>query len=272
MELEVARPEEISRNHFCKMLKISRSDFYYKPKGESQENIDLMNKMDKLSLVHSTIGVKTYVSLFLQDGIEVNHKRISRLMKVMNLECIYPKKCLSKNDKVKYRFPYLLSKIDIIHSNQVWSTDISYIKMPHGFMYLYAIIDVYSRCILGWRLSNSLTTRNCAELLKECIDNYGKPEIVNTDQGVQYTSNEWIGLLENTGIRISMDGRGRYKDNIWIERFWRTVKQEYIYLNPTDDCGELRRGIGHFIDYYNYKRPHQGIHGLIPYNRYNTAA
>lgn len=152
------------------------------------------------------------------------------------------------------------------------STDISYIPMEGGFMYLYAIIDVYSRYILGWRLSNTLSATNCYELIQEYIDTYGAPEIVNTDQGRQYTTAEWENLLKSNNIFISMDGRGRCKDNIWIERFWRSIKQEYIYFFPTNNVKELRDGIGKWIRYYNYQRPHQGLEGSIPSNVYRAVA
>lgn len=164
-------------------------------------------------------------------------------------------------------YPYLLRGLDIQRPNQVWSTDISYIPVEGGFMYLYAVMDVYSRYVLGWRLSNTLSGVNCIELLEECIRRHGTPEIVNSDQGVQYTSHRWVSLLEEHGIKISMDGRGRCKDNIWIERFWRTIKQEYVYLNPTD-VAKLRSGIAKFMRYYNYEHPHQSIELLLPARQY----
>lgn len=267
------RPDGLLKSRCCKILELSRGSQYYKPKGESQANIDIMEKMDKYSLDHPTSGARTMVSFLATDGIVVNHKRISRLMKVMGLECIYPQKSLSKGGRLAYHFPYLLRHLDITRPNQVWSTDISYIAMLNGFMYLYAIIDVYSRYILDWRLSNDLTASNCTELLDECIARHGAPEILNTDQGCQYTSKEWTEALERYGIRISMDGRGRCKDNIWIERFWRTIKQEYIYLNPTDDVTQMRNGIRDFVEYYNYRRPHQSLgKAVLPYKAYICAA
>ncbi len=189
----------------------------------------------------------------------VNVKRVRRLMRKMGIEAIYPQKKLSKLGQAKYIHPYLLRNLEITHANQVWSTDISYIPMKRGFMYLYAIIDVYSRYILGWRLSNTLERSNCTELLEECVSKYGAPEIINTDQGSQYTSPDWIEAVKGYGIQVSMDGRGRCKDNIWIERFWRTIKQEYVYRYPTDDVLELRTGIGGYICYYNDHRPHQSL-------------
>lgn len=255
------------------MLDVPRGALYYKPKGESQANIDIMKRMDEYSLEHPAAGVRTYVAALAMDGIVVNHKRVARLMKVMGLESIHPKRCLSKGRRPKYVHNYLLRDIVVTRPNMVWSTDISYIPMATGFMYLYAIIDVYSRYILGWRLSNDLSASNCVELLKECVDKHGAPEIVNSDQGCQYTSLEWTSTLSELGIRISMDGRGRCKDNIWIERFWRTIKQEYIYLNPTDDVRQLRGGIARFVDYYNNSRPHQSLgKAVVPADIYYKPA
>lgn len=167
--------------------------------------------------------------------------------------------------------PYL-HHLDIVRPNQVWSTDISYIPMKDGLMYLYAVIDMYSRFIVGWRLTNTLSANNCYELKEDCIRVYGAPEIVNSDQGSQYTTQRWEDLLTGHGIKVSMDGRGRCKDNIWIERFWRTVKQEHICLNPADSVDELRNGIKKFIDYYNYRRPHQRLSMLLPAMKYGVAA
>ena len=259
----------MSYTRYCKEMRIARSTGYYKPKGESQENIGIMNHMDRIIAEHPTAGVKTMVSLLsLLYGLQVNNKRVRRLMRKMGLEATYPRKCLSRGGTVKYVKPYLLRNLTVCRSNQVWSTDITFIPMPHGFMYLYAVIDVYSRYIVGWRLSNTLSASNCTELVEECIRLHGTPEIINSDQGSQYTSAEWERTLTEHGIAISMDGRGRCKDNIWIERFWHTIKQEYIYLNPTDDVPALKDGIRTFIEYYNGGRPHQGIGNQLPAIRY----
>lgn len=184
-------------------------------------------------------------------------------MHKMGLQAISPQKRLSKPGETEYRHPYLLRSLSIDHPNHVWSTDISYIPMRYGYRYLYAIIDVYSRYIVGWRLSNTLEKTNSTELLEECVQRYGKPDIVNTDQGCQYTSRDWIESLETKGIKISMDGRGRGKDNIWIERFWRTIKQEYIYRYPTSDVTELYDGIDRYIRFYNEERPHQSLGNFV---------
>lgn len=251
---------------------VCRSGLYYKKKGESQENLTIMKLMDQYTLEHPTAGKRSLRDYLRTLGYDINVKRVKRLMDVLGIEPIYPKKCLSKGGCPKYIHPYLLRSLTIDHSNQVWSTDISYIPMSNGFMYLYAMIDVHSRYVLGWRLSNSLSASNVYELLQECVDEYGAPEIVNTDQGRQYTTVEWENLLLRNGIRISMDGRGRCKDNIWIERFWRSIKQDYVYLHPTDNVSELRAGIEKWIHFYNTERPHQSLNGNIPSVVYNKAA
>ena len=273
MELEKQRPAGISRKRFCELTGLNRSTLYYKPRGESEENLRVMEAMDKYYTEHPTSGVKTMVSMLsLEHGLRVNPKRARRLMRKMNLIPIYPQKCLSKGGTPKYSHPYLLRNLTVDHPNQVWSTDISYISMKNGFMYLYAVIDVYSRFIVGWKLSNTLSANNCHELLEDCIKVYGSPEIVNSDQGSQYTTKAWEDLLAKHDIRISMDGRGRCKDNIWIERFWRTIKQEYIYITPADSVEELRKGIGDFVKFYNFKRPHQSLDVLLPAMKYGIAA
>lgn len=273
IELERSRPAGISRKRFCKLMKLNRSSLYYKPRGESEENLRIMEVMDKYYLEHPTSGVKTMVSMLsLEHGLIVNPKRARRLMRAMNLIPIYPqKKSLSSGGCSKFFHPYLLRNLDIERPNQVWSTDISYIPMRGGFMYLYAVIDVYSRFLVGWKLSNTLSANNCHELLEDCIRLYGAPEIVNSDQGSQYTTQNWEELLAKHNIKISMDGKGRCKDNIWIERFWRTIKQEYIYINPADSVDELRKGIGKYIKFYNYNRPHQSLDVFLPAMKYGVA-
>lgn len=269
--MEKERPAGLLRNKFCQYMHLNRSTLYYKPKGESEENLEIMAKIDHIYTEHPTIGVLKMVDALELNGIHVNEKRVRRLMRKMNLMAIYPKKCLSIGGKPKYIHPYLLRNLEITRPNQVWSTDISYIPMQGGFMYLYAVIDVYSRYIVGWCLSNTLSARNALDLLDDCIKKYQAPEIVNSDQGCQYTTQAWQDLLEGHGIKISMDGRGRCKDNIWIERFWRTIKQEHIYIHPADNVEELRSGIKDYVTYYNVQRPHQSLDGMLPAMRYGIA-
>jgi putative transposase len=229
---------------------------YYKPVPEKPENIKMMEIMDKHLTDHPTEGVVSLVLFFIARNYPVGPKRIRRLLKLMGRQTIYRRKNLTKQGMKEFIKPYLLNGLDITHPNQVWCTDITYIPMRHGFMYLTAILDVYSRKIVGWGISNSLAAQWCKNVLQEAIAKYGKPEIINSDQGTQYTSALWTQYLESQGIQISMDGKGRALDNIWIERFWKSIKYNYIYLNPADDGFELYEGVQNHIAYYNDKTHH----------------
>lgn len=264
----VDETSEISVRKQCDMLSISRSSLYYKPQCESELNLDLMKHIDQIHLKYPSFGMRRIANELEEIGYKVNIKRISRLMSLMGLEAIYPKRNLSKLGKAKYIQPYLLRGLKINRSNQVWQIDISYVPMEKGFMYLTAVIDVYSRYIVGWQLSNSLEKETQTELINALIDRYGKPEIINSDQGSQYTSSHWISCLNDHGIKISMDGKGRAIDNIYVERFFRTIKYDYIYLNPAKTGLELYQGIKEFINGYN-QRKHQGIGNKKPMKLYN---
>jgi putative transposase len=206
---------------------------------------------------------------FLRDeGILVNVKRIRRLLRLMGIKAIYPKRNLSKLGKKEYIHPYLLRNYKVTQVNEVWAIDISYIPMKKGFMYLTAVIDLYSRYIVGWQISNSLEAATQTNLIKEIIEERGKPQIINSDQGSQYTSAEWVNFLNKEKIQISMDGKGRAIDNAFVERFFRTIKQEYIYLHPTESTNELRKGIENYVQYYNNQRAHQGIDRQKPTDLY----
>ena len=257
----------------CQMLEVSRSGIYYKPVGISEENLEIMRLMDRHNTDHPDEGVLCMRNMLRSNGHTVNHKRIRRLMKLMDLQAIYPQRNLTKRAKNEYRYPYLLRGLAITHPNQVWSIDISYIAMKSGFMYLTAIIDTYSRFIVGWNVGNSLDASVSLEVLKTAIAIYGRPEIINSDQGCQYTSATWVDYLQSkdapeNAINISMDSRGRATDNHWIERFWRTIKRGYIYLNPAADGIELYRGVKKYVEYYNYTRGHTANNGLAPYVAY----
>ena len=209
--------------------------------------------MDKHLTAHPTEGVMSIVLFFIARHHPVGPKRIRRLLKIMGRQTIYRRKNLTKQGVKEFIKPYLLRGLEITHANQVWCTDITYVPMRNGYMYLTAIIDVYSRKIVGWGISNSLTGQWCKTVLEEAISKYGKPGIVNSDQGTQYTSALWTQYLERMGIQISMDGKGRALDNIWIERFWKSIKYNHIYLNPADDGLELYEGVQDHIAYYNDK-------------------
>lgn len=228
-----------------------------------------MKKIDKEHIEHPAKGVVGMTDYLLENNFKVGTRRVRRLMRLMGIHAIYRKRSLSVLGSTKYIKPYLLRGLKIDHINQVWSIDITYIPMKKGFMYLTAIIDVYSRFIVGWSLHNTLDTSNCIEVLKGAITKYGAPEILNSDQGCQFTSKEWSDTCaQYPDMKISMDGHGRAKDNIWIERFWKTIKYEYIYINPEENCTDLFFGIKIFIDDYNYHRRHQGINHIVPSKLY----
>jgi putative transposase len=230
-----------------------------------------MRQIDALILEDPTLGALGMTDELSEYGYEVNVKRIRRLMRLMGIQVLYPKRNLSKLGKAHYIRPYLLRHLEIVRPNQVWAIDISYIPMKKGFMYLTAIIDVYSRFIVGWQVSNSMEKQTQTALLQATIEKYGKPEIINSDQGSQYTSEHWITFVSSQNIQISMDGKGRATDNAFIERFFRTIKQKHIYLNPAENGIELHQGIAKFINKYN-GRKHQGIGRVKPIHRYYKAA
>ncbi|MBP8060560.1 MAG: IS3 family transposase [Cloacibacterium sp.] len=264
----IDKQHRLSVRKQCGLLCINRSNLYYSPKKESDTNLILMTEIDKIHLKYPSFGIRRITQELREIGFIVNRKRVRRLMQLMRIATIYPKRNLSKLGKATYIRPYLLKDLKIEKANQVWQIDISYIPMKRGFMYLTAIIDVYSRYIVGWQLSNTLEKETQTLVMNEAIKKYGKPEIVNSDQGSQYTSNHWIGCMENHGIKISMDGKGRATDNIYIERFFRTIKYDYIYLNPVESGWELYEGIQDFIKGYN-KRSHQGINNQKPKDLFN---
>jgi transposase IS3/IS911 family protein len=215
--------------------------------------------------------VRQIQQALLQLNILIGPKRVRRLMRKMAIEAHYPKPSLSKLGRARYIHPYLLRHMNVTRPNQVWSTDITYISMPCGHAYLYAIIDVYSRLIVGWGLYTTLEAKNAVEVLEKAIEQYGKPQIINSDQGSQYTCPKWIETLKEFEIQISMDGRGRCLDNPWIERFWHTLKMEYVYLHPHSTVPDMRSGIGWYIDYYNHTRAHSSIDNLTPEKYYLRA-
>ena len=262
--------DRLSIREECQLLGINRSSYYYKHKNESQENLEIMRLMDTFFIDHPTYGVLQMQDLLMASNYLVNEKRVRRLLRKMGIMAIHPQRNLSKLLHAEYIHPYLLRNLKINRMNQVWEIDITYIPMAKGFMYLTAIIDVYSRFVVGWGLSNTLDADASIKVLKEAIDKYGKPEIVNSDQGCQFTCQKWITLLKDNGIRISMDGKGRALDNIYIERLWRTVKRDYVYLNPADNGRELYTGLKHFFEEYNYRKYHQGIGRRIPHDLFSN--
>jgi putative transposase len=268
----IDRQHDLSIRKQCQVLAVTRSSLYYAPKGEKTENLEIMRIMDEHYLEHPTEGTIRIQDMLFALGFVVNHKRIRRLLRLMGLMAIYPKKNLSKLGLKKYIHPYLLKGLNINRPNQVWAIDITYIPMKNGFLYLTAIIDVYSRYIVGWGLSNTLEAEASLSVLKQAIREYGKPEIINSDQGSQFTCEQWTAYLKEQEILISMDGKGRAIDNIFIERFWRTLKYDYVYLHPAADGLELYQGIKQYIHYYNHELHHQGIDRRVPADLYQSAA
>jgi putative transposase len=262
----------LSTRKQCEILEVHRSGLYYKPQGEKKDNLEIMRMMDEHYLKHPTAGVMRMQDLLLSLGMVVNHKRVRRLLRLMGMMAIYPKRNLSKLGLIKYIRPYLLKDMKIERPNQVWAIDITYIPMKNGFLYLTAIIDLYSRYIVGWGISNTLDAEASLSVMKQAIKEHGKPEIINSDQGSQFTCELWIEHMTKEGIIVSMDGKGRALDNIFIERFWRSLKYDYVYLHPANDGLELYQGLKDYISYYNYELHHQGIGRRIPAELYKKAA
>ena len=267
----------ISIEHQCELLGIHKSGLYYKPVKESGLNLELMRLIDEHYLDHPYKGARRmWVWLTKDKGYEVSQNRIDRLYyKVIGLRSLLPGPHTSKRNKQHAVFPYLLRDLEITHSNQVWQTDITYIPMANGFMYLTAIIDVYSRYIVGWSLSNSMDSQWCVDMFEQAIKDHGRPEIINTDQGVQYTSEVFTGFvkgMKGDGVKLSMDGKGRATDNAFIERFWRSIKYEYIYLNPTNDTIQLYNGIASYIEYFNNELRQKNLDNETPKTIYAKAA
>jgi putative transposase len=242
----------------CQLLGLGRSGLYYQPAAETAENIRLMRLIDEEYTAHPFLGSRRLAKWLTQRGAAANRKRVQRLMRVMGLKAIYPKPKLSAPGRGHRIYPYLLRDVRIERPDQVWSTDITYVPLASGFMYLAAILDWYSRYVLAWRLSNTLDGSFCLEMLEEALGR-GRPEVFNTDQGVQFTAAAWTGRLESAGVSVSMDGRGRCLDNVFVERLWRTVKYEDIYLWSYEGVPQLQRGLGRYFGYYNERRLHQAL-------------
>jgi len=259
----------------CELLGLARSSYYYNPKPYSDYDLFLMKIIDRIHTAQPTYGsrrIKVEVNLTLKNHKMklVNRKRIQTLMHLMEIQTIYQKPNLSKLLNKEYIYPYLLKNVEISRVNQVWASDITYIPFNNGFIYLYAIIDWYSRTILNWNISTSLQNDFVINTIKETFEKYGKPEIMNSDQGGHFTSKEYTELLKSNEVKISMDGKARALDNIIIERFWRTIKYDYLFLNDFVNQYELEKGIYNWIHYYNNFRPHQALDYNFPMNVYNV--
>jgi putative transposase len=255
---------EISVAFQCNLLSINRSSVYYKPKQIKKRDLDLMRIIDEQYLETPFYGSRSMRNHIRRLGWTINRKPIQRLMRLMGLQAIYPKPRTTKPHPQNKVYPYLLRGLKINRPDQVWAADITYVPMSRGFMYLVAIMDWHSRKVLSWRVSNSMDADFCVEALEEAIDKYGCPEIFNTDQGCQFTSESFINVLKRNNIKISMDGRGRFQDNIFIERLWWTVKYQYLYLRAFDNGKELKKGLKKWFQYYNQDRFHQSLEDWTP--------
>ena len=255
---------KLSISRQCRLLKLNRSTFYYKKRPIKSMDLKLMKLIDEQYLKIPSWGSRSMRNHLRRLGYKVNRKRVQRLMRIMGLEAIYPKPKTSRPHPGHKVYPYLLRGVTIDRPNQVWAADITYIPMSRGFMYLVAVMDWHSRKILSWRLSNTLEADFCVEAVEDAISQHGTPEVFNTDQGAQFTSQAFTNLLKDHDIKISMDGRGRVLDNIFIERLWWTLKYQYLYLWSFDNGSQLRQGLDQWFHFYNQERSHQALDNLTP--------
>jgi putative transposase len=256
----------------CRLLKVARSTLYYRPVPVTADDLAVMRRMDELHLAWPFYGSRRMAAVLRREGWAVNRKRAKRLMRVMAIEAIYQKPNTSRGNPDHKVYPYLLRGLTIERPNQVWCADITYIPMAKGFVYLVAVMDWFSRRVLSWRLSITMETDFCVEALTEAMERHGPPEIFNTDQGVQFTSAAFLDGLSARGVQISMDGKGRYLDNIFIERLWRSLKYEEVYIKAYGSVPEARRNIGEWLAFYNDVRPHQALDYRTPHEVFDGEA
>jgi len=268
----IAPTPDLSIRRQCDFFGFCRSSYYYKPVPLDSEDLDLMDRIDREYLEHPFFGSRRMTVVLRAAGLTVNRKRIQRLMRLMGLEAVYPKKNLSISREEDKKYPYLLRGVQIARPNQVWSTDITYVRTGRGHAYLVVIMDWFSRKVLSWRLSSTIDASFCVEALDEALTKYGNPEIFNSDQGSQFTGHDFTWRLEERGILISRDGRGRAFDNIFVERLWRTVKYEDLYLKQYETMEETRAGLDRYFRFYNTERPHSSHGNRTPDKMYNACS
>ncbi len=254
----------------CELLSLNRNRVYYEKRPENQRNLAIMEAIDRQYLETPYYGIRKMTVVLRKQGFHVNRKRVQRLMRLMGLMAIYQKPRTSRRNRQHAVYPYLLRNLVIDRPNQAWAADITYIPMAHGFVYLIAILDWHTRFVLSWRVSNSMEGGFCLEALNEALQKYGTPEIFNTDQGSQFTAQAWIECLQAQEVRVSMDGRGRFLDNIFVERLWRTVKYEDIYLKRYESVPTLKAGLTDYFRHYNEERPHQALDYKTPSQVYKN--
>ena len=248
----------------CQVLKLARSTAYYQPRSVSDTALALMRRIDELPLQYPFAGARMLRDILRREGHGVGRRHVATLMRRMGITAIYRMPRTSQRHPAHRIYSYLLRQLTITRSNHVWAADITYIPMRRGFVYLWAVLDWASRRVLAWRLSNTLTTDFCLEAVQEAITQYGKPEIFNTDQGCQFTSQEFTGLLNDHGIQISMDGRGGWRDNVFVERLWKSIKYEEVYLHAYETVRAAQQGLERYLMFYNQARPHRALDGTTP--------
>jgi putative transposase len=264
----IDRKHKLSLTQQAELLGISRGSVYYEPVPVSAEDLAVMRRIDELHLQFPFAGSRMLRGLLAADGSKIGRRHVTTLMRRMGIEAIYRRPNTSKPAPGHRIYPYLLRGLTIEHPNQVWATDITYIPMARGFVYLAAVMDWFARRILAWRLSNTMEASFCIDAVEEALAKYGAPQIFNTDQGSQFTSAQFTGLLIDNAIEISMDGKGAWRDNVFVERFWRTIKYEEVYLHAYDSVGEARQSIGRYLEFYNARRPHTALDQRTPDQAY----
>jgi putative transposase len=255
----------------CELLAVSRSGWYYDPRSTSSEELELMRRIDELHLQFPFYGSRKMRQQLAAEGQRVHRKRVQRLMRKMGLEVLAPQPPATSQPAAEHvHYPYLLRGLKVTRVNQVWASDLTYIPLAHGFAYLVAIMDWHTRRVLSWRLSNTMDSRFCVDALEEALERFDAPEIFNTDQGAQFTAEAFTGVLRKRGIRISMDGKGRWLDNVFVERLWRSLKYEDVYLHGYQTMAEAHAGIARYLCFYNDSRPHQALGYQTPTIFYDT--
>jgi len=264
----IDREHELALTRQAKILKLSRSGLYYRPRPVPPADLAVMRRIDELHLDYPFAGSRMLRDLLRGEGVEIGRQRVARMMKRMGIEALYRRPNTSKPNPGHKIYPYLLRSVAVERPNQVWAMDITYIPMARGFVYLAAVVDWFSRRVLAWRVSITMEVGFCLEAVEEALARHGRPEIFNTDQGSQFNGQDFTGLLLDNAIAISMDGKGAWRDNVFVERLWRSVKYEEVYLRAYDSVGEARASIGRYLDFYNRKRPHSSLDARTPDRAY----
>ena len=266
----IVREHELSITKQAKALRISRGSVYYLPRPVSATDLEIMRRLDRLHLDFPFAGSRMLRGLLAAEGCKIGRRHVKTLMKRMGIEALYRRPRTTKPEPGHKIHPYLLRGMEIVRPNQVWAMDITYIPMARGFVYLAVVLDWFSRRVLSWRVSITMEAAFCVETLEDAVARYGKPDIFNTDQGSQFTGAAFIGVLTDNGIAISMDGKGAWRDNVFVERLWRSVKYEEVYLRAYDSVSDARASIGRYLNFYNGRRPHSSLDGVTPNHAYFT--